>query len=171
LEKEIIIKYVLTKEGQRRLISQGGDGKKIQYISVPYSEELMKLATIDDLGNLHIDMGKDVAIDYEIYHKYRVVPVLKGDFDEPQTVEQLLEIVSTHEEKLKRKISLDSLVGKRRKRVYITSTLALIIGYLITLVHYAYMLYLGLFIMLLAVVNLWLLAKSYDVYIGKDKLS
>lgn len=107
----ITVMYLLNEEGRKKSLLSGGDGKHVQVIETPVTEELLNLASVDKNGNAVVKIGyrgkgddwsdsDRVAISTKIEddsfrrHKNeepKIVDVRKQiEFDNIQTVESLL---------------------------------------------------------------------------------
>ena len=90
------IKYLLSVEGQKQSLLQGGDGKQQQVLECDVTPELLKVASISTHGAVSLDIGMHLSTNYSIdndpaFGEYR----LKADhvgiyFDAPQTAEALV---------------------------------------------------------------------------------
>ena len=96
------VRYLLDMEGRKKSILQGGNGKELQEIFCEVSQQIIDLALVDASGNVTLDVGfkgdyKDrVTVDLEYYEPTSYKCAIRGVekmcyFDEPQTIEKLIE--------------------------------------------------------------------------------
>lgn len=111
-EKMCKVVYLLNEEGRKASLLGGGDGKKKQVLYAPITKELLDLASVDNNGEAIVKIGfkgngdagsswNEVKISTEIKEKYcrevrwnkpTIIDVSNViEFDEPQTVESLLD--------------------------------------------------------------------------------
>lgn len=99
MEKKATIKYLLSEEGRKNSLLNGGDGKMQQVLEIEISERVIKLAEVDNEGNVILNIGHrfvrssiyEVNLDYTI-NDYGIISS-KTDvvyFDKPMTADELI---------------------------------------------------------------------------------
>lgn len=105
LNKKARIRYLLNEEGRKKSLLSGGNGKELQEIECNATPEIIELARVDEDGNIYLDIGAEIydefvfysiVVDYKLENSWPscvVVEEVRGKkrFNEPQTVEQLIE--------------------------------------------------------------------------------
>ncbi|MGB9832953.1 MAG: hypothetical protein ACPLPP_05570, partial [Caldisericum exile] len=105
LNKKAIIRYLLNEEGRKKSLLSGGNGKELQEIECNATPEIIELARVDEDGNIYLDIGAEIydefvfysiVFDYKLENSWPscvVVEEVRGKkrFNEPKTVEQLIE--------------------------------------------------------------------------------
>ena len=91
--KKVIIKYLLSEEGQKKSLLAGGDGKVKQEVQADITADAVELAEVDYRGNTVIDLAK--ALVNKVYVLNAFEPYIYREarntsFDEPQSAEQLI---------------------------------------------------------------------------------
>ena len=93
MEEKVLIKYLLSEEGQKKSLLAGGDGKTVQEVKADITADAVELASVNYKGEVVIDLAK--ALVNEVYVSDAFEPHIYGEnrnayFDEPQSPEQLI---------------------------------------------------------------------------------
>lgn len=99
MEKKAAIQYLLSEEGRKQSLLNGGDGKMHQVLESDINEVIIRLAKVDDNGNVILKIGHrfigssiyNITLDYTI-NDYGCIDC-KSDvvyFDKTMNVEELI---------------------------------------------------------------------------------
>ena len=94
-ERKVEIRYLLSEKGRKESLLAGGDGKHRQTVYTDITPDALRLARVDEEGNVLIDLTRQLAVRAEITKYGYGEPVIKEVFDfvvfdNPQTAEQLM---------------------------------------------------------------------------------
>ena len=127
--KKVSVMYLLSEEGRKKSLLSGGDGKRIQCIEAEISKDVLDLATVDNNGVAYLTIGfkkysyneycnerelsnnyNTVAVDVCIEKRYDGKPCLCKkkefiEFDEPKSVEELIEFEKKRTKKYSEKLN------------------------------------------------------------------
>lgn len=128
MEKKARIQYLLSEEGRRQSLLNGGDGKMIQVIETNINEKIIKLSEVDEDGNVAVYIGHrfekariyDAISNYMLYDNGPIGEIKKINyFDKPMTIEELILLEETRVNNLKSKydelkIKSEEIISKNK---------------------------------------------------------